>query len=724
MKKTIILLFFIALFGITRAQQPIDSLYLWVNFQDETILVDIPDATFNYFVRLNEVNGITFTGCNFENGKSYNPIIDRGKGIYSNNSFFMVDQYCTTPCPFPQKSKFNDLHYGIYAIGQKAGRTFSVVNTIFNDNESGIYANAIDLMNVKNNKVFMKGKNPSISKPEVASGIYLDKCSGYIIEENELRTTEVAQYFTTYGIYVNSSGEANNTIYKNKFFDNIYGITSHDKNRNKDGSAGLRLKCNEFANVKMDISVFKTEPTAREMGIASSQGANGATCETPAGNLFSNLAPSTGYYSILNDGEFVNYFHHISTGNDLWYPKTITLSSVNRQPTLWTYSINCCPPNSNGGGGTSIIDGETASYKGNAASTSETLHALIDEGETTDKVLEVNLASSSEALEVRNSILQFSPFVSDTVLKSSINREELLNNAMIRDIMVANPHSAKSESLMQEVDMRLDPMPEFMKDEILEGVFVLSAKELMEARRDMDMQFYNYGFNRLLSASLTDTIQVLADTLIALLAADGSTQSLMIQSWILMEHGDTIAALNRMETISSENTISVQELAELSEQQALMQWLASNPHIDSVDFEILSNFAESSSTIVSAASSSIMIANNLLEYNEPYLVPDLTKSAEISRTKPNSVQKSNETIRVFPNPGKDYITVEYNFGDNQTSGSYEIADQSGKIVKKVNLDRNTDQVIIDTRDLKSGNYYITLLSGSNNVASTRFVISR
>jgi len=47
MKKTIILLFLIALFGISRAQQPIDSLYLWVNFQDETILVDIPDDYFN-----------------------------------------------------------------------------------------------------------------------------------------------------------------------------------------------------------------------------------------------------------------------------------------------------------------------------------------------------------------------------------------------------------------------------------------------------------------------------------------------------------------------------------------------------------------------------------------------------------------------------------------------------------------------------------------------------
>lgn len=46
MKKTIILLFFIALSSISRAQQPIDSLYLWVNFQEEYIVIDIPKDYF------------------------------------------------------------------------------------------------------------------------------------------------------------------------------------------------------------------------------------------------------------------------------------------------------------------------------------------------------------------------------------------------------------------------------------------------------------------------------------------------------------------------------------------------------------------------------------------------------------------------------------------------------------------------------------------------------
>lgn len=48
MKKAIILFLFSSLLGTTRAQQPIDSLFLWVNFQEKSIVVDIPDCYFNH----------------------------------------------------------------------------------------------------------------------------------------------------------------------------------------------------------------------------------------------------------------------------------------------------------------------------------------------------------------------------------------------------------------------------------------------------------------------------------------------------------------------------------------------------------------------------------------------------------------------------------------------------------------------------------------------------
>lgn len=329
-----------------------------------------------------------------------------------------------------------------------------------------------------------------------------------------------------------------------------------------------------------------------------------------------------------------------------------------------------------------------------------------------------------EALLMRDNLLQTSPYVSDTVIKTAINREELLNNAMIRDIMVANPHSAKSETLMQELEMRLDPMPDYMKDEILEGVFVLSAKELMEAKKDMSERLYNYGFNRLLSASLTDTIPVPVDTLMSLFAADGSAKSLIQQAWLFLEHGDTTAAFNRMESIAGEIPITEPELTEIAEQQAFMQWLVENPTVDTLSIEPLNNFLLSSSPAVSSSARGMLVANNLLVYQEPYLEPDFTKSTEIRKPRVNSIKPGETLLKVYPNPAHDFITIEYNTGNDKTNGQIEIMDESGRRAYMRNLTRQFDQIIMDTRYLKPGNFIMKLALNGKTVCSTKFVISR
>ena len=289
---------------------------------------------------------------------------------------------------------------------------------------------------------------------------------------------------------------------------------------------------------------------------------------------------------------------------------------------------------------------------------------------------------------------------------------------------MSNPHSAKSETILQELDMRLDPMPEYMKDEILEGIFVLSAKELMEAKRDLDLQFYNYGFNRLLSASLTDTIPVSVDTLFALLAADGSPQSLMQQAWVLLEAGDTLAATNRMASLPNEISLSGIDVTEHAEQLAFMQWLIQNPVIVVEHLEALADFVQSPSNAVFAAARSIMVAHNMLEYDEPYLVPDLNKSIEVNKPnlKPNVFEAAS--LKVYPNPANEFVTIEYNTGADVSQAVIEVIDESGRRIYNKNLGRQFDQLILDTRNFKPGNYIVRLVSGSKYIGNANVIISR
>ena len=289
---------------------------------------------------------------------------------------------------------------------------------------------------------------------------------------------------------------------------------------------------------------------------------------------------------------------------------------------------------------------------------------------------------------------------------------------------IANPHSAKSETLIQELDMRLEPMPEYMRDEILEGVFVLSARELMEAKRDIEMQFYNYGFNRLLSTALTDTVPVPVDTLLALLAADGSARSLMQQAWVMLENGDTLSAANRIASVPNEVSFSETEAKEHTEQQAFMQWLIQHPVISEEQFEDLSNFVESPSTSVSATALSLMIAHQLIDYQEPYLVPDLTKSVEVKKPKAKPAVDKTTLLKVYPNPANEFITIEYIADSAENQLMIEVIDEKGRLVYNTNLTRRIDQIIIDTRNFKSGNYIIRLVSGSKCIGNANIIISR
>jgi hypothetical protein len=246
----------------------------------------------------------------------------------------------------------------------------------------------------------------------------------------------------------------------------------------------------------------------------------------------------------------------------------------------------------------------------------------------------------------------------------------------------------------------------------------------MEAKRDIEMQFYNYGFNRLLSAALTDTIPVPVDTLLALLAADGSAQSLMQQAWVLLENGDTISATNRMTSIPNEVSLTGTEAKEHTEQLAFMQWLVQHPAITDEQFEALSQFFESPSTQVSASARSLMVAHKLIDYQEPYLVPDLTKSVEVKKPKAKPAVDKTTLLKVYPNPANEFITIEYNAGSDVNQIMIEVIDEKGRLVYNTNLIRRIDQIIIDTRNFKSGNYIIRLVSGNKSIDNTNVIISR
>jgi hypothetical protein len=106
-------------------------------------------------------------------------------------------------------------------------------------------------------------------------------------------------------------------------------------------------------------------------------------------------------------------------------------------------------------------------------------------------------------------------------------------------------------------------------------------------------------------------------------------------------------------------------------------------------------------------------------------MPDMLKSASAtgSFTSLNS-DNANEhrLLKVMPNPAKDYIIVEYEL-EAPGSAVIEITDLTGKPVQSVQVANPKDQLTIDTRNWKPGNYIASLKINGKAKETIKFTIT-
>jgi len=115
-----------------------------------------------------------------------------------------------------------------------------------------------------------------------------------------------------------------------------------------------------------------------------------------------------------------------------------------------------------------------------ANQTEATLVSLVDGGNTEALDYTVQTAFPDEGFEVQQDLITESPYLSDRVMTSTVEREDMMPNAMVRDVLVANPQSAKSQEVLTKLDERAEPMPDYMMDQIMAGAEVAGTKETLE----------------------------------------------------------------------------------------------------------------------------------------------------------------------------------------------------------------------------------------------------
>ncbi|RLD57067.1 MAG: hypothetical protein DRJ05_10300, partial [Bacteroidetes bacterium] len=711
---------------------------------DEELMLFTPIA----HIDLKEVYGIGITACNFsfQNNGAITPDVDsKGMGIMASDASFSIRPACNSsiaPCPTADivPCTFTDLRYGVRAFSTGSDDLLYINNAIFDSCTVAIYLSGFNYPKITSNTININ-LSGSPSQGEFSGGIYLDGCTGYQIEDNEFYGNYWPQTLpsnTKIGLYIKDSGEEDNEIYNNSFNNLNLAIVAEGINRG--GKTGLVIKCNDMFDNGNDIFVITnpdaTGPLSYE-GIKYMQGASSTQTEDLAGNTFTDWfdgTPAWGEYlwNYKNDIDHFDYFHHLAQTNPLTHPLednytdvTITLDEIN----IPFIKSTACPSHI-GGGGTSQSRMSTAET--NISTYDTQLADLTDGGDTDGTNDSITFSLPSEGLALRDQLLDNSPYLSDTVMQSAIAKEDVLPNAMLRDVLVANPQSAKSDEIMDAADSRSDPMPGYMLNEIMEGLDEVGAKELLESKVGHWNNEYKRAFNDLARAYFADTLNTdPRNSLIALLENEDELQCKYSLAMTWLDKRDTTVAIDIIDGIPADfelNTYQSEVQEAYEDYFDVMETMYNNSlgasEIDSTNVQILSGIMDAHLPRVSAYATGLLVKGGHIDFTERIALPGEFKASRVyPDDRPPFEDIEASSLKLMPNPAKNYVVIDYDLGLAKGQGIILIRDAKGVLVKNLGLHQVANQITVELNDIPAGMYIVSLYAGNKHIESRQLSVT-
>lgn len=463
--------------------------------------------------------------------------------------------------------------------------------------------------------------------------------------------------------------------------------------------------------------------------------------QEPAGNVF------TQGHGNLNDTEYdinisttvgdILYTYHTSSDppsglrlkpEDVSNPDKVGYIEFNN----YFDSLISCPDNFYPEGG--VIEFRSAINQANQKIDSLITHLqyLVDEGSTDTLRSTVENSTTEQSFEIYQELMSASPYLSDSVVKSSIEKEEVLPNAMIRDIMVANPQSAKNEELLTSLDERADPMPDSMWVDILQGMEIIGAMERLISELDGWMQRKDLYFNELAELFLADTTnQQHSDSLISHYLNDKRLSSRYLLAQYYLANHDYVQANSIIQNIPSQFDLTEMQ-TDIHQRVISLMIIFPKVFVDSLGYIVpdssqsilLEQLAQNDYNFPGAWTRDILIAVGLMNYEEPIVSESTFKSSRKSRYHWTNSHLITSDLKVFPNPARDFIIIEYNKSNKEDQTQILIINSQGIKIDSYFLGKNQDQKIISTGGMQSGTYIIQLLVNGCAKESKKVIITR
>ena len=704
-------------------------------------------------IEMKDIFGLIFYACKFENSAemAFAPYSFRGQGISAIDAQFMVKALCNDtnaiPCQNITPCDFKQLEYGIKAMNAISKQTISVENSLFEYNMLGISLSGIDYTAIISNEFKCPSSDSGIVENQFFGGLFLEGCTGYHIESNNFHgdTNPMIAPYPSYGLGVKNSGDEDNEIYNNAFSKIKIGIIAIGENRGRE--SGLCLKCNEMSGNTNDFIVVQDEnpPYGALQGIYQYQGdpVDSVSYDAPAGNIFSYFpgpADTTNLedYNYFNNGEDIWYYHHkvSETFRVLPLPDNYTsetIELIERSNINYTIDSVCLSHLADENNLKTFSSPRIiiADANDQIALLTEQLIALIDGGNTEELNFEVMTSMPDDALEIRQELLDESPYLSDTVMKQAIYKENVLPNAMIRDILTVNPQSAKSDEVIIALDSRYEPMPDYLMAQIMEGQRILGAKELLEAKIQSCQRIRSNAKADLFRQFLNDTNLVSqADSIISFLEEESDLASKYNLAFIYWNRSETIEAFKTLNSITGQFNLTGDQLATHQLYQDyfnILEQMADNNltvcDLDSVSVQTLLEIENIGVSGISAFARGMLVKGGFLDFIETITSPQLYSPGEYHYTNDHgkNTEQQKDYFKLFPNPAGDYVIVFYDIGSDSRSFSLRLVDNQGIVIRTIQLELGKDQIFVNLENLPNGIYLFTLNVNGKSLESQKLI---
>lgn len=707
-------------------------------FNNSRFLVDeeLPGiSSLNCRVSLFEVDGVHFTNNEFEIAQT-SPYSQgtAGSGIYSLASSPIVGSSCicsvnegnpsditaqtlfTNGSDYTHPSLFRNFKYGIRLSGDGGIQNPIIRNSVFQDNQYGIWVGAQNATTIYRNKFSI----PDLHLIEQCAGVFLGNCNHYNVSRNVF-AGEANSQFNTVGVYVKDSPQSANEIYLNDFDHLKYGIIAEgDQAENSPVLGGLQLLCGKYSNVTWSNSVV---PHSGESfaEIAVNQGylsfPQTSSSSDLAGNLFANAPNSINLFSDYFNCpgcNIIEYHAHNSNSNSAVVPVHITNNVLIDESNIpFTSRLNACPVEHALLPEKSLLV-EQVELNSSIINVQKVLYyQMLDGGQTSTVVSFISNLNNSSGL-IRESLLPLCPYLSVTALDTLLDRTASMNPWHLSELLIAC--SPLDPVVLKRINNEI-ALPSYfigLINEYQDGGNERLQKETMIQAANINK---NRAFGKLMEIEVSgDSIARNYSELETLFESNND----LSESAMLYE---IYRAQGKFEDASAvyeaylRDTLSIEENA-----------------LNDLIFEISNNggyaFADSSqqqalqSLLNSVESTRIHIKSTLeLITKEPYecefIYPEIPKS-KVNRMeeKPTSIS----LLEVYPNPVSEDFTVGFVLPADQRNSALNIYNNLGQLIDQIDLSKDNGIHYLNARNWQSGLYILDLFVNGKVVDSKSIVV--